>query len=216
MKEQLEQLIKEEEKQFFFDSDWWINRKKRYELLSRNLSETTQYLDECSETEFYFMSDTFEELNSRFQSQELIDCIERNIKRCKDEKNAKLVKSVLYYINGSYKNEVCNTMKEELDKLIEEIGTLDPHDEYFWWLNFKKKYKIASRTLIGTIEYLDHCSENSLYYMSDIFEELNYRFQSKELIDCIERNIERCKKEDVITALQNELTYINDFNAENN
>lgn len=58
-----------------------INFDKRLAELSKNLDETIEYLDTCSEKELDWMSEVFEELSEHFKPQKLIDCVERNITR---------------------------------------------------------------------------------------------------------------------------------------
>ena len=67
------------------DESWVINWRKRIELLTVDLSRTIEYLDGCSEKELWWNTDLLEELMEHFKSIELIKCVERNIKRCKDK-----------------------------------------------------------------------------------------------------------------------------------
>ena len=79
---------------------WEINWRKRLELLTVDLSQTIEYLDECTEKELAYATELLEELLQHFKSPELITCIERNIKRCKDADTIDSLKFELEYIKG--------------------------------------------------------------------------------------------------------------------
>lgn len=51
------------------------------EIFKDNLNESINYLNTCSNVEFYWISELFEDLSGYFKSQELIDCMEQNSKR---------------------------------------------------------------------------------------------------------------------------------------
>ena len=76
---------------------WEINRQKRIELLTVDLIQTIEYLDKCSEKELWWNTDLMEELMQHFKSVELIACVERNIKRCKDEET---IKYLIFELEG--------------------------------------------------------------------------------------------------------------------
>lgn len=79
---------------------WEINRQKRIKLLTVDLIQTIEYLDTCSEKELWWNSDLIEELMQHFKSAELVTCIERNIKRCKNIDTVDSLKQELEYVKG--------------------------------------------------------------------------------------------------------------------
>ncbi len=79
---------------------WEINRQKRIELLTVDLIQTIEYLDKCSEKELWWNTDLLEELMEHFKSKELITCIERNIKRCKNLDTIDSLKQELEYMKN--------------------------------------------------------------------------------------------------------------------
>ena len=99
MKDKLKKLVEEVD---LLDPQndvlWEINRQKRIELLTVELSQTIEYLDECSEKELWWNTDLLEELMQHFKSSELIKCIERNIKRCKNLDTIDSLKQELEYM----------------------------------------------------------------------------------------------------------------------
>lgn len=50
-------------------------------LLKLNLSDTIDFLNNCSSEELYWVSELFERLSEHFKSQKLIECMEKNEKR---------------------------------------------------------------------------------------------------------------------------------------
>ena len=60
---------------------WQNNFQQRLEILTKNLDNTIDYINTCSEDELDYISECFEELSEHFQSQELIDCVKNNISR---------------------------------------------------------------------------------------------------------------------------------------
>ncbi len=79
---------------------WEINRQKRIELLTVDLIQTIEYLDKCSEKELWWNTDLLEELMEHFKSKELITCVERNIKRCKNLDTIDSLKQELEYMKN--------------------------------------------------------------------------------------------------------------------
>lgn len=47
--------------------------------------------------------------------------------------------------------------------------------------------KILSSNIYETIEYLENCSEEDLYFISEIFEDISEQLKSKEFIDCLRK-----------------------------
>ena len=51
---------------------------KKVELLCENLEDTMAFLDGCTEEEFLWLSNAFEDVSERFKSSEFIECLKRN------------------------------------------------------------------------------------------------------------------------------------------
>ena len=81
------------------DEDFYqINFDKRLAELCKNLDETVNYIDTCSEKELDWMSEVFDELSEYFKSQKLIDCVERNITRFDNSELQEQLKMELRYM----------------------------------------------------------------------------------------------------------------------
>ena len=99
-------------------------------------------------------------------------------------------------------------MKDRIKELVEEENLLDPQNDVLWEINWRKRLELLTVDLSQTIEYLDECSEKELWWNTDLMEELMEHFKSRELIICIERNIKRCKDEETIDSLKQELEFM--------
>ena len=74
------------------------NSKKRFDEMKKDLKETIDYLDSCSENELLWATEVLEDLNEFFKSDQLIKCIERNTERCTDEYIKSQLQMTLDYI----------------------------------------------------------------------------------------------------------------------
>ena len=101
MKEEMKKLVEEVD---LLDPQndvlWEINWRKRIKLLTADLNQTIEYLDECSEKELSCATELLEELMAHFKSKELVACVERNIKRCKEGETIKYLNEELEYMKN--------------------------------------------------------------------------------------------------------------------
>ena len=109
---------------------------------------------------------------------------------------------LLQFFHTISKAGVKNKMKDKVKKLVEEADLLKPWDDWAWEINWKKRLNLLTKDLSQTIAYLDECSENELSYATELLEELMQYFKSIELIECVERNIKRCKDKDKVCVLK--------------
>ncbi len=75
-------------------------------------------------------------------------------------------------------------MKYEIIKMILEIEGKHPNDPTIT-TKLNSITEILSKSLDETISCLNELDENSISWISTRFENLSYKFQSKEFIDCI-------------------------------
>lgn len=79
----------------------------------------------------------------------------------------------------------------KVKELIQERSKMDPQNDVLAGQNQEKLLEIFKMNLTDCIEFLDSCSVEELYWISEIFEDLSEFFQSFELIECMERNATR-------------------------
>ena len=76
--------------------------------------------------------------------------------------------------------------KEIVDNLIEERLKLSLNDikkDFFW----EKLTQIFSEDEKETINFLNQCRPEQLYWIKEVFEDISEKLQSKNFIDCIEK-----------------------------
>lgn len=79
----------------------------------------------------------------------------------------------------------------KLKELLKERILIDAQNDVLIKENWESQFSILTENLNGTIKFLDSCSKEEFYWVSELFEELSEYFKSKELIDCMERNAKR-------------------------
>lgn len=78
-------------------------------------------------------------------------------------------------------------IKNLMDKIIAERKKKHNEDDYGIQDCWNKMEDILSEDVHETITYLENCSEEDLYFISEIFEDVSVRLQSKEYIACLRR-----------------------------
>ena len=78
--------------------------------------------------------------------------------------------------------------KEQIEILLEERKNIDAQNDVLTEENHQKIFSIMKNNLSDVIDYLNGCSSESFYWISELFEDLSEHFKSQELIECMERN----------------------------
>ncbi|MBC1402054.1 hypothetical protein HCA63_07100 [Listeria booriae] len=78
LKKQME-IILEKRKSLNINDDFGIEKSwnEMTELLSQNEMETINYLEESTERDLYYISEIFEDVSERFQSEQFINCLRK-------------------------------------------------------------------------------------------------------------------------------------------
>ncbi|MBC2391428.1 hypothetical protein [Listeria booriae] len=78
LKKQME-IILEKRKSLNINDDFGIEKSwnEMTELLSQNEMETINYLEESTEKDLYYISEIFEDVSERFQSEQFINCLRK-------------------------------------------------------------------------------------------------------------------------------------------
>ena len=80
---------------------------------------------------------------------------------------------------------------DKVKELILERSKMDPQNDILAGQNQEQLFGIFKVNLNECIEFLDSCSAEELYWISEIFDDLSEYFQSSDLIECMERNAAR-------------------------
>ena len=76
----------------------------------------------------------------------------------------------------------------KVKKIIQERSKMDPQNDVLASQNQEQLLEIFKNNLTDSMGFLDSCSVEELYWISEIFDDLSEYFQSSELIECMERN----------------------------
>ena len=79
----------------------------------------------------------------------------------------------------------------KLKELIKERELIDAQNDVLTEQNHDEQFKLLSVNLYETINFLNNCLPEELYWISELFERLSEYFKSMELINCMERNAQR-------------------------
>lgn len=78
-------------------------------------------------------------------------------------------------------------IKVLMDEIIIERKKKHMEDDYGIQECWNKMIDILSQDVYETIAYLKSCSEEQLYYVSEVFEDVSEKLQSKEYIICLRK-----------------------------
>ncbi|MCL2353464.1 MAG: hypothetical protein FWC69_02405 [Defluviitaleaceae bacterium] len=76
--------------------------------------------------------------------------------------------------------------KQDIETILNKKRELHPNDPSIietWRLLIE----ILSKNEEDTIKYLDHCSADDLYHISEVFEDVSEKLESREFIRCLRR-----------------------------
>ena len=87
-------------------------------------------------------------------------------------------------------------IQEKLQEIIQKIERLDPEYDYGIKQCWKEEIELLTRDINATIDFLDHeCTSEQFVWISEIFDELVEKTQSRALIECFYRAAKRFPKE---------------------
>lgn len=78
-------------------------------------------------------------------------------------------------------------IKEDMAKIIEERKKKHIEDDYGIQECWEKIIDILSADVQQTIVYLENCTQEELYYISELFEDISQRVQSPVFIECLRK-----------------------------
>jgi hypothetical protein len=81
---------------------------------------------------------------------------------------------------------------EEIRPVLEQVAKLHPEDDFGAEKLWKAEIEILSRDMKQTIDFLENeCTADELYWISEVFDEVVEKTQSKEFIECLYRVVEK-------------------------
>jgi len=78
-------------------------------------------------------------------------------------------------------------IKSSMDIIIKDRKKKSIEDDYGIQECWSQIIEILSKDVKATILYLESCSEEDIYFISEVFEDISERLQSKEYILCLRK-----------------------------
>jgi len=75
---------------------------------------------------------------------------------------------------------------DELERILEKRKNMHPNDPRICDI-WNELAQIFIQSEESTIEYLNSCSKEKLYWISEVFEDISLGLQSTKFIECIEK-----------------------------
>lgn len=106
-------------------------------------------------------------------------------------------------------------LKDKFRDVLKERMQIHPNDGYEAEKCWKKETEILSENIEETINFLDNeCTADEFSWISEIFEDIAEKTQSKEFIDCLYRVAqkfpEECKKYNIYGSIEIAKDYLID------
>ncbi|KIL19314.1 MULTISPECIES: hypothetical protein [Bacillus] len=102
--------------------------------------------------------------------------------------------------------DIENALRIVLDKRKK----LDLNDDYGIQKSWDEIIEILGENEERTLEYLDRCSKEDLYWISEVFEDISEVLQSKELIKCLRKLDEKYPELEMTQDIDLAESYIED------
>lgn len=81
-------------------------------------------------------------------------------------------------------------LKNEMETILKKRKSLNINDDFGIEKCWNEMTKLLTQNEDETTDYLNKCNEDDLYYISEIFEDISEKLQSKEFITCL-RNLDK-------------------------
>lgn len=78
-------------------------------------------------------------------------------------------------------------LNTKIDKIIKKRKKLHLEDDFGIQKCWDEIIHLLSNKELETIEFLESCSEEQLFWISEVFEDVAYELQSKEYIKCLRK-----------------------------
>lgn len=82
-------------------------------------------------------------------------------------------------------------IEDQMEMLINQRKDLDPDDDRGTTVVWSKEIALLNMDLRETVNFLDHCNQESFFWTSEVFEDISQHFHSQALVDCMKRNQKR-------------------------
>ncbi|MCM2603441.1 hypothetical protein NDQ57_01820 [Rossellomorea marisflavi] len=102
-------------------------------------------------------------------------------------------------------------IENKMKVILNQRKKLSLNDDYGIQKSWKEIIKVLSENEENTIRYLETCSNEELYWISEVFEDIAEIIQSKKLIDCLRTLDEKYPKLEMTNDIDLAESYIEDL-----
>ncbi|MGG0731260.1 hypothetical protein [Bacillus paramycoides] len=78
-------------------------------------------------------------------------------------------------------------IENKMEVILDKRKKLNLNDDYGIQKSWNEIIEVLSENEENTIKYLENCSKEDLYWISEVFEDIAESVQSKEFINCLRR-----------------------------
>ncbi|SFC84271.1 hypothetical protein SAMN04488168_110106 [Bacillus sp. 491mf] len=78
-------------------------------------------------------------------------------------------------------------IENKMEAILDKRKKLDLNDDYGIQKSWDEIVEVLSENEENTIRYLENCSKENLYWISEVFEDITEVIQSKEFIKCLRK-----------------------------
>lgn len=97
-------------------------------------------------------------------------------------------------------------MREELEKVIEKRRSLEINDDFSLLELWQDEIRIITENMEKSINYiLEDCSDEYLYWMSEVFEEVVQITQNRDFIEAVAERQKRITNNEYAKSVKREL-----------
>ncbi|KKI85234.1 hypothetical protein CAY60_021310 [Shouchella clausii] len=78
-------------------------------------------------------------------------------------------------------------IENKMEVILDKRKKINLNDDYGIQKSWNEIIEVLTENEENTIRYLENCSKEDLYWISEVFEDIAEIIQSKELINCLRR-----------------------------
>lgn len=102
-------------------------------------------------------------------------------------------------------------IENKMKVILNQRKKLNLNDDYGIYKSWNEIIEVLSENEENTIRYLETCSKEELYWISEVFEDIAEIIQSKELIDCLRTLDEKYPELEMTNDIDLAESYIEDL-----
>ncbi|WP_242217410.1 hypothetical protein [Bacillus cereus group sp. BfR-BA-01380] len=103
------------------------------------------------------------------------------------------------------------SLVSKMEVILNKRKKLNLNDDYGIEKSWHEIIEVLSENEGNTIKYLESCSKDNLYWISEVFEDIAENFQSKHFINCLRKLDEKFPELEMTNDIDIAEDYIENF-----